>query len=63
MAAVTDRSLERVTAFGMTITPFNLTKNQDGVAFSYYGGAGKRHPVGSEELGDLVMWLEQAMGV
>jgi hypothetical protein len=48
----------------MNVTPVDQQQYlSDGVAFKSYGGEGKGHPVGNEELGDLVIWLEQAMGI
>jgi hypothetical protein len=62
LMAVTNRSLELVKEFAMTVHPFqDSVYIKEGIVFRYYSGEGEGHAVGPEELKDLVGWLKQAI--
>jgi hypothetical protein len=62
LIVVTNRSLELVEEFGMNVYPFeDSVYLKEGIVFKYYSGEGEGHPVGPEELEDLVEWLKQTV--
>jgi hypothetical protein len=62
---VTQRSLDLVSGFGMKVHHPDQEFNESGIAFKTYRciGENKPHAVGPQDLGDLMIWLEQAMRI